>query len=74
MDEPETASEGSFNNTVNQMRALNLGVKLNTSGMGVNYYVANGQILVPDYLRDIFNQLAGDPARLFAIIEGEAEG
>ena len=53
---------------------LNPGVDLNTLGMGVNYYVVNGQILVPDYLRDIIDQPVEDPARLSSIIEGEAEG
>ena len=51
---------------------LNPDVELNTSGVGVNYYVADGQILVPDYLRDIINQPAGDPALLSPIVKEEA--
>ena len=74
LDDAQAASEGSFDNTMNQMRVLNPGVELNTLGMGVNCYVADGHILVLNYLRDIIDQLAGDPARLLPIIKREAEG
>ena len=42
--------------------------------MGVNYYVAGGQILVPDYLRDIVAHPTGGLTQLSPIVEGEAEG
>ena len=72
VDDAQAASEGSFDNMVNQICMLYPGIELNTSGMGVNYYVADGHIMVPDYLRDIVHLLAGGPARLSLIIEGEA--
>ena len=74
VDDAQAASEGSFENVVNHMRVLNPGVELNTSGMRVNYYVAAGQILVPDYLKDIIAQPTGGLAQLSPIVEGEAEG
>ena len=74
VDDAQATSEGSFDNVVSQMNVLNPGVELNTSVIGVNYYVADGQILVPDYLRDIVDQTTRDPARLSPIVEGEAEG
>ena len=74
MDDAQAASEGSFDNVVNQIHVLNLGVELNTLGMGINYYVTEGHTLVPDYLRDAIDQLNGDLARLSPIVEGEAEG
>ena len=42
VDDAQAASQGSFDNAVNQICVLNPGVELNTSGMGVNYYVADG--------------------------------
>ena len=74
MDDAQAAVEGSFENALNQIRMLNPGVELNTSGMGVNYYVADGQILVPDYLRDIIAQSTRGPAQLSPIVKGELEG
>ena len=74
VDDAQAAFEGSFENAVNQIRVLNPGVELNTSGMRVNFYVVGSQILVPDYLRDIVSQSTGDPAQLSPIVEGEAEG
>ena len=62
VDDARAVSEGSFDNTLNQIRVLNPGVELNTSVMGVNYYVADRKILVPDYLREVIDQLAGDSA------------
>ena len=58
VDDARAASKGIFYNTMNQIHVLNPCVEHNTSGMGVNYYVADGQILVPDYLRiSSINQL-----------------
>ena len=57
-----------------QIDTLNPGIKLNTLGMGVNYYVAAGKILVPDYLKEFVAQLTGGSAQLPPIAEEEAEG
>ena len=56
------------------MHVLNPSVELNTSGMGVNYYVAGSQILVPDYLKEFFLQPTRGPAQLSPVTEGEVEG
>ena len=56
------------------MRMLNPGDELNNSGMGVNYYVAAGQILVPDYLKEFITQPTGGPAQLSPVAEGEVKG
>ena len=44
VDNTQASSEGSFENMVKQIHVLNPGVELNTSGVGVNYYVAVGKI------------------------------
>ena len=62
MDDAQSASEGSIKNVVNQMCVLNPGVELNTSGMGVNYYVDAYKILVPDYLKEFVAQPTGGPS------------
>ena len=59
MDDAQATSEGSFENTVKQIHVLNPEVELNTSGMGVNYYVAAGKILVPDKLKEFIAQPVG---------------
>ena len=62
MDDAQAASKGSFENALKQLRVLNLWVELNTSGMGVNYYVATGKILVPDYLKELAAHPVGGPS------------
>ena len=59
MDDAKATSEGSFENTVKQLRMLNPVVKLKTSSMGVNYYVAASKILVPNYLEELVAQPVG---------------
>ena len=74
MDDAQAASEGSFKNAVKQMHVLNPGVKLNTSGMGVNYYVAGGKIMVPDYLKEFVAHPAGGPTQFSPVVKEETEG
>ena len=74
MDDAHATSEGSFENTVKQMHVLNPRVELNTSGVGVNYYVAAGKILVPDYLKEFLAQPAGEPSQLSTVVKEEIEG
>ena len=59
MDDAQAAFEGIFENMVKQMHVLNTGVELNTSGMGVNYYMAAGKIQVPNYLKEFVAQPTG---------------
>ena len=41
VDDSQATSVGSFDNTVNHLCVLNPSIELNTSGIGVNYYVAD---------------------------------
>ena len=52
VDNAQATSERSFENAVKHIHALNPMVELNTSSMGVNYYVDAGKILVPEYLKE----------------------
>ena len=74
MDDAQAAFEGRFKNAVKQMHVLNPGVELNTSGMGVNYYMVVGKILVPNYLKEFVAQPTSGPAQLSPVAEGEVEG
>ena len=56
-------TEGSFDNTVKHLRVLNPTVELNVTGMGLHYYVADGQIVIPEYLRGVGDVPVGDSLR-----------
>ena len=56
-----------------QLHVLNPGVELNTSGMGVNYYVAVGKILVSYYLKDLVAQPAWGLPQLSPVAEERIE-
>ena len=57
-----------------QMHVMNPRVELNTLGMKVNYYVASGKILVPDYVKEFVAHPARGPSQLSPIVEEETEG
>ena len=55
VDDAQASSKGSFENAVKQMQVLNPRVELNTSVMGVNYYVVASNILISDYLKEFIS-------------------
>ena len=73
MDDTQAISKGSFKNELKQLRVLNIGVELNNSEIRVNYYVAFGKILVPDYFEELAAQPAGGPSQLSHVPEERTE-
>ena len=63
LDDALAVVEGIFNNTAKQLRVLNLLVELNVTRMVLHYYVADGQIVIPEYLRGVRDVLVGESSR-----------